>query len=95
VGVEPKYFEAAVEPFEGLAFEPLISRRARGSLPSWRRIPFRVSPFPVPVARERKRKRKRIRNRTTWRTFFDAVIMAEVKCRLLRLPKVPPVLPQS
>jgi hypothetical protein len=31
----------------------------------------------------------------TWRTFFDAVIMAEVKRRLLRPPKVPPVLPQS
>jgi hypothetical protein len=28
-----------------------------------------------------------------WRTFFDAVIMAEVKRRLLRLPKVLPVLP--
>jgi hypothetical protein len=31
----------------------------------------------------------------TWRTFFDAVIMVEVKRRLLRLPKVPLVLPQS
>jgi hypothetical protein len=31
----------------------------------------------------------------TWHTFFDAVIMAKVKRRLLRLPKVPPVLPQS
>jgi hypothetical protein len=31
----------------------------------------------------------------TWRTFFDAVIMVEVKRRLLPLPKVPPVLPQS
>jgi hypothetical protein len=31
----------------------------------------------------------------TWRTFFDAVIMAEVKRRLLHPPKVPPVLPQS
>jgi hypothetical protein len=30
-----------------------------------------------------------------WRTFFDAVIMAKVKRRQLRLPKVPPVLPQS
>jgi hypothetical protein len=30
-----------------------------------------------------------------WRTFFEAVIMAKVKRRLLRLPKVPPVLPQS
>jgi hypothetical protein len=27
--------------------------------------------------------------------LFDAVIMAEVKRRLLRLPKVPPVLPQG
>jgi hypothetical protein len=30
-----------------------------------------------------------------WRTFFDAVIMEEVKRRPLRLPKVPPALPQS
>jgi hypothetical protein len=31
----------------------------------------------------------------TWHTFFDAVIMVEVKRRLLRLPKVSPVLSQS
>jgi hypothetical protein len=31
----------------------------------------------------------------TWCTFFDAVIMAEVKRRLLHPPKVLPVLPQS
>jgi hypothetical protein len=31
----------------------------------------------------------------TWRTFFDTIIMAEVKRRLLRLPKVPPALPQN
>jgi hypothetical protein len=30
-----------------------------------------------------------------WRTFFDAVIMAAVKRRPLRLPKVSPALPQS
>jgi hypothetical protein len=30
-----------------------------------------------------------------WRTFFDAVIMAGVKRRLLRLPKVLLALPQS
>jgi hypothetical protein len=30
-----------------------------------------------------------------WHTFFDAVIMAEVKRHLLCLPKVPPVPPQS
>jgi hypothetical protein len=47
-------------PSEGPAFKPLISRRARGPLPSRRRIPFEISPFPVPVARERKGKKKRI-----------------------------------
>jgi hypothetical protein len=30
-----------------------------------------------------------------WRTFFDAVIMAEVKRRPLRLPKVSLALPRS
>ena len=44
--------------------------RSHGPIPSRRRIPFGISPFPVPVARERKRKWKRIRNRMTWRTFF-------------------------
>jgi hypothetical protein len=29
-----------------------------------------------------------------WRSFFDAVIMAEVKRRPLRLPKVSPALPE-
>jgi hypothetical protein len=82
-------------PSEGPAFEPLISRRAEGPLPSQRRIPFGVSPFLVPVARERKGKRKRIRNLTMWCTFFDAVIMEELKRRPLRLPKVSPALPRS
>jgi hypothetical protein len=30
-----------------------------------------------------------------WRTFFDVVIMAEVKRHPLRQPKVSPALPQS
>jgi hypothetical protein len=30
-----------------------------------------------------------------WRTFFDAVIMAKVKRRLLLPPEAPPVLPRS
>jgi hypothetical protein len=30
-----------------------------------------------------------------WHTFFDAVIMAEVKRRPLHLPKVSPALPRS
>ena len=50
-------------------------------------------PFPVPVVRERKR--KRIRNRMTWRTFFDAVIMAKAKRRLLLSLEAPPVPPWS
>jgi hypothetical protein len=49
-----------LNPSEGPAFEPLISRGAQGPFPSRRRIPFGVSPFLVPVVRERKRKRKRI-----------------------------------
>jgi hypothetical protein len=31
----------------------------------------------------------------TWRTFFDAVIMAKAKRRPFLLPQVPPVPPQS
>jgi hypothetical protein len=30
-----------------------------------------------------------------WRTFFDAVIMAEVKQRLLRVPRASLALPRS
>jgi hypothetical protein len=44
-----------LNPSEGPAFEPLISREARGLFPSRRRILFGVSPFPVPVVRERER----------------------------------------
>jgi hypothetical protein len=36
-----------------------------------------------------------IRNRMTWRTFFNAVIMAKEKRRLLLLPEAPPVPPRS
>jgi hypothetical protein len=60
-----------LNPFEGPAFEPLISREARSLVPSRGRILFGVSPFPGPCCkREEEEKRKRIRNRTTWRTFF-------------------------
>jgi hypothetical protein len=31
----------------------------------------------------------------TWRTFFDAVIMAKAKRRSLLLPEAPPVPPRS
>jgi hypothetical protein len=70
----------------GPAFEPLISRglgarflRREGSL----------SEYPLISSG----KGYEIERRGA--PFFDAVIMAEVKHRLFRLPKVPPVLPQS
>jgi hypothetical protein len=31
----------------------------------------------------------------TWRTFFDAVILAKVKRRSLLLPEAPPIPPRS
>jgi hypothetical protein len=52
-------------------------------------------PFPGPCGTREKEEVEKDTNRVTWRTFFDAVIMAEVKRRLLHLPKVLPVLPQS
>jgi hypothetical protein len=47
---------------QGTTFEPLISRRARGSFPSLRRILFEISPFPVPVTREREEKDMNLNN---------------------------------
>jgi hypothetical protein len=85
-----------LNPSEGSAFEPLISREARGLFPSRRRIPFGVSPFPGPCCkREKEEKGKEYEIEMTWHTFFDAVIMAKVKRRSLPLPKVPPVPPLS
>jgi hypothetical protein len=85
-----------LNPSEGPAFEPLISREARSLVPSRGRILFGVSPFPGPCCkREKEEKRKRIRNRMTWRTFFDAVVMAKAKRRSLLLPEAPPVPPRS
>jgi hypothetical protein len=58
--------------------------------------PFRSIPFPGPCSkREKEEEEKDTKSNDTAHLFFDAVIMAEVKRRLLRLPKVPPVLPQS
>jgi hypothetical protein len=52
--LEPECSGRLSNPSEGPAFKPLISRRARGPLPSRRRIPFKVSPFPVPVSKREK-----------------------------------------
>jgi hypothetical protein len=58
VGVGPTRSEAAVEPFGGPAFEPLISKEARSLVPSRGRILFGVSPFSVPIARDREKGEK-------------------------------------
>jgi hypothetical protein len=57
--VEPTRSEAAVEPFEGPAFEPLISREARSLVPSQRRILFGVSPFPGPYCKREKEEKEK------------------------------------
>ena len=54
MGVGPTRSEAAIEPFGGPAFEPLISREARSLVPSRRRILFGVSPFPGPCRKREK-----------------------------------------
>jgi hypothetical protein len=94
--VEPTRSEAAVNPSEGPAFEPLISREARGLFPSRRRILFGVSPFPGPYCkREKEEKEKDMKSKDVTYLFFDAVIMAKAKRRLLPLPEAPPVPPRS
>jgi hypothetical protein len=43
---------------QGATFEPLISRRARGSLPLLRRILSEYPLFSIPMVREREEKEK-------------------------------------
>jgi hypothetical protein len=84
-----------LNPSEGPAFEPLISRGLRAR---FLRGEGSLSEYPLSRSLLQERERgsgKGYEIETTWRTFFDAVIMAEVKRHLLRLPKVLPVLPQS
>ena len=58
--------------------------------------PFRSIPFPGPCGkREKEEVEKDTKSNDVAHLFFDTVIMTKVKRRLLRLPKVPPVLPQS
>jgi hypothetical protein len=56
--------------------------------------PFWSIPFPGPCSkREKGEEEKDTKLNDVAHLFFDAVIMAEVKRRLLCLPKVPPALP--
>jgi hypothetical protein len=48
-----------LNPSEGPAFEPLISREARSLFPSRRRILFGVSPFPGPCRKREKEEKEK------------------------------------
>jgi hypothetical protein len=48
-----------LNPSEGPAFEPLISREARSLVPSRRRILFGVSPFPGPCRKREKEEKEK------------------------------------
>jgi hypothetical protein len=50
----PRALRRLLNPSEGPAFEPLISREARSLFPSRRRILFGVSPFPGPCCKREK-----------------------------------------
>jgi hypothetical protein len=87
---------AAVKPFQGPAFEPLIRRRARGAASFAGKDPFQNIPLPSPCGkREREETEKGYEFEKSWRTFFDAAFMAEVKRRLLLPPAVSLALPRS
>ena len=82
-------------PSEGPAFEPLISRRARGPVSFVEKVPFRNIPFPGPYSKREKEEEEKDTNLNGVAHLFDAVIMAEVKRCPLLLPKVLPALPRS
>jgi hypothetical protein len=84
-----------LNPYEGPAFEPLISREARGLFPSRRRILFGVSPFPGPCCKREKEEKEKDTKSNDVAYLFDAVIMEKAKHRSLLLPEAPPVPPRS
>jgi hypothetical protein len=57
--------------------------------------PFRNIPFPGPCSKREKGEEEKDTNLNDVAHLFDTVIMAEVKRRPLRLPKVSLALPQS
>ena len=57
--------------------------------------PFHNIPFLGPCSKREREEEGKDMNLNKVAHLFDAVIMAEVKRRLLRLPRVSPVLPQS
>jgi hypothetical protein len=55
----PRALRRLLNPSEGPAFEPLISREARSQFPSRRRILFGVSPFPGPCCKREKEEKEK------------------------------------
>jgi hypothetical protein len=55
----PRALRRLLNPSEGSAFEPLISREARSLFPSRRRILFGVSPFPGPCCKREKEEKEK------------------------------------
>jgi hypothetical protein len=85
-----------LNPSEGPAFEPLISREARSLVPSRGRILFGISPFLGPCCKKEKEEKKEKDTKSNDAAYlFDAVIMAKAKRRSLLLPEAPPVPPRS
>jgi hypothetical protein len=55
----PRALRRLLNPSEGPAFEPLISREARSLFPSRRRVLFGVSPFPGPCCKREKEEKEK------------------------------------
>jgi hypothetical protein len=54
MGSEPEFSGRLSNPSEGPAFEPLISRRARGPVSFAEKDPFQNIPFPGPCSKREK-----------------------------------------
>jgi hypothetical protein len=97
VGAEPECSEAAIEPFRGTSLRTSDQLEGSGPASFAEKDPFRSIPFPDPCSKREKKggEEKDTKLNNVAHLFFDAVIMAEVKRRPLRLPKVSPTLPRS
>jgi hypothetical protein len=95
VGAEPERSEAAVEPFRGASLRTSDQLGGSGPASCTEKDPFQNIPFPGPCGKKEKERVEKDTKSNDVAHLFDAVIMAKVKRRQLRLPKVPPVLPQS
>jgi hypothetical protein len=78
MGAEPGCSGRLSNPFKGPAFEPLISRRARGPVSFAGKDPFQNIPFLGPYGEREREETKKDMNLNSVAHLFDAVIMTEV-----------------